>query len=204
MLEYTGLLIFKYTRNNNYYSCILVLNITKAGFQHKPRIFFLFCDLDFMIFFEIVGVVHGYFGHKTWKPFVVFMKLGKKSLNLVGFGVGIHETREKKLNPGGFWWYSWSGGGLSIGASRRSTGAATASWNHPNPPGFNLFFIEFHETTTKTLQVSTYFFTEFHETTNGFNFYGQKYPWNHQKFQKKSWNQVTKKKNARFLFKTSV
>ena len=25
------------------------------------------------------------------------MKLGKKSLNLVGFGVGIHETREKKI-----------------------------------------------------------------------------------------------------------
>ena len=90
--KHTGLLIFKYTRDNNYYSCILVLNITKAGFQHKPRIFFLFCDLDFMIFFEIFVVIHGYFGHKTWKPFVVFMKLGKK-----------------KFKPGGFWrWYSWN------------------------------------------------------------------------------------------------
>ena len=171
MLEYIGLLIFKYTRDNNYYSCILVLNITKAGFQHKPRIFFLFCDLDFMIFFEIVGVIHGYFGHKTWKPFVVFMKLGKKSLNLVGFGVGIHETREKKIE-------TW-----------RVLVVFMKRWRPLDrrlPPPL-------HET-TKTLQVSTYFFTEFHETTNGFNFYGQKYPWNHQKFQKKSWNQVTKKR----------
>ena len=98
MLEYTGLLIFKYTRDNNYYSCILVLNITKAGFQHKPRIFFLFCDLDFMIFFEIVGVIHGYFGHKTWKPFVVFMKLGKKSLNLEGFAP-IDRGRHRFMKP---------------------------------------------------------------------------------------------------------
>ena len=158
MLEYTGLLIFKYTRDNNYYSCILVLNITKAGFQHKPRIFFLFCDLDFMIFFEIVGVIHGYFGHKTWKPFVVFMKLGKKSLNLVGFGVGIHETREKKIET---WrvlvvfmkrWRPVDRRFAPIDRgrhrfmkppkpSRFQVIFYRVSWNHhQNPPGFNLFF----------------------------------------------------------------
>ena len=158
MLEYIGLLIFKYTRDNNYYSCILVLNITKAGFQHKPRIFFLFCDLDFMIFFEIVGVIHGYFGHKTWKPFVVFMKLGKKSLNLVGFGVGIHETREKKIET---WrvlvvfmkrWRPVDRRFAPIDRGRHRFMKPPkpsrfqlifyrVSWNHhQNPPGFNLFF----------------------------------------------------------------
>jgi len=33
---------------------------------------------------------------------VVFMKLENKSLNLEGFGGGIHETRKKKFKPGGF------------------------------------------------------------------------------------------------------
>ena len=74
--KHTGLLIFKYTRDNNYYSCILVLNITKAGFQHKPRIFFLFCDLDFMYYLVTFGGIHENF----WQ----------ENLKTIG---GIHETR---------------------------------------------------------------------------------------------------------------
>ena len=42
-------------------SCILGQNITKAGFHGKPRIFFLFCDLDFIDFFDDFMGIHGYF-----------------------------------------------------------------------------------------------------------------------------------------------
>ena len=58
---------------------ILVLNITKTGFQHIPRIFFLFCDLDIIDFFEVFGGIHAYFGTKNLISWVVFMKLEKKS-----------------------------------------------------------------------------------------------------------------------------
>ena len=37
-----------------------------------------FCDLVFINFFDIFGIIHEYFGKKTWKPFVVFMKVEKK------------------------------------------------------------------------------------------------------------------------------
>ena len=36
--------------------CILGKKITKAVFQQKPRIFFLFCDLDFNIFLKLLAV----------------------------------------------------------------------------------------------------------------------------------------------------
>ena len=59
------------------YSCIFGKNITKAGFQWKPRIFFLFCDLVFIDIFDGFSGIHGYFRriklktlggiHKTWK-----------------------------------------------------------------------------------------------------------------------------------------
>ena len=65
------------------FSCILVLNITKAGFQHKPRIFFLFCDPDIIDFFGDFGGIHEYFGIKNLIPWVVFMKLEKKKLILL-------------------------------------------------------------------------------------------------------------------------
>ena len=58
------------------YTCVLVLNITKAGFQHKPRIFFLFCDLVFIDFFKLFGDIHKNFG--------------TKNLNTMG---GIHDTQ---------------------------------------------------------------------------------------------------------------
>ena len=58
---------------------ILVLNITNTGFQHIPRIFFLFCDLDIIDFVEVFGGIHEYFGTKNLIPWVVFMKLEKKS-----------------------------------------------------------------------------------------------------------------------------
>ena len=72
-------MLVKYTRDNNYYSCILVLNITKAGFQHKPRIFFLFCDLVFIDFFNFLAVFAKNLAQKTWIPWVVFMILNKKT-----------------------------------------------------------------------------------------------------------------------------
>ena len=42
-------------------SCIFVQNITKAGFQYKPLLFFLFFVLDFTDLFEIFGGIHAYF-----------------------------------------------------------------------------------------------------------------------------------------------
>ena len=81
--------MFKNTRNENiskkycwwgWYeiivSCIFVQNITKAGFQYKPRIFFLFCDLDFIDYLVTFGGIHEYF----WQ----------ENLKTIG---GIHETR---------------------------------------------------------------------------------------------------------------
>ena len=62
------------------YSCILVLNITKAGFQHKPRIFFLFCDLVFIDFLNFLAVFTKILAQKTWIPWVVFMILNKKKV----------------------------------------------------------------------------------------------------------------------------
>ena len=59
------------------YSCIFVQNITKAGFQYKPRIFFYFCDLDFIDFFEIFGGIHEYLAINL-EAKVVFMKCEKK------------------------------------------------------------------------------------------------------------------------------
>ena len=64
------------------YTCILVLNITKAGFQHKPRIFFLFCDLSIINFLWRFWQYSRIFWHKKLDP------MG-----------GIHETRKKKLIP---------------------------------------------------------------------------------------------------------
>ena len=58
----------------------IVLNITNAGFQHIPRIFFLFCDLDIIDFFEVFGGIHEYFGTKNLITWVIFMKLEKKKL----------------------------------------------------------------------------------------------------------------------------
>ena len=43
----------------------IVLNITNTGFQHIPRIFFLFYELDIIVFFEFFGGIHEYFGTKT-------------------------------------------------------------------------------------------------------------------------------------------
>ena len=125
---------------------------------------------------------------------------------------------KNKLKPGGFWWFHRAGDRCHRNEIPRqifrdltkAPGAFSLfiffiSWNHNNTPGFNLFFIEFHETTTKTLQVSTYFFIEFHETTNGFKFYGQKYPWNHQKISKKIMKPGHKKKKmSGFLLKPAV
>ena len=44
--------------------CIFVQNITKEGFQYKPLLFFLFCDLDFINFLVIFGGIHEYFARK--------------------------------------------------------------------------------------------------------------------------------------------
>ena len=56
---------------------ILVLNITNSGFQHIPRFFFVtWISFDF---FEVFGGIHEYFGTKNLIPWVVFMKLEKKS-----------------------------------------------------------------------------------------------------------------------------
>ena len=93
-------------------------------------------------FLEVFSVTHEYFGNKTGKPFVVFMKLGKKSLNLVGFGVGIHETREKKIE-------TW-----------RVLVVFMKRWR---PVDRRLGPPPLHET-TKTLQVSTYFLSSFMNT----------------------------------------
>ena len=49
-------------------SCIFGINITNVGFQWKPCLFFLFCDLDFMNFFNLHGGIHEYFGKKILKP----------------------------------------------------------------------------------------------------------------------------------------
>ena len=43
----------------------IVLNITNTGFQHIPRIFFLFCDLDIIDFFEVYRGIYEDFGTKT-------------------------------------------------------------------------------------------------------------------------------------------
>ena len=58
----------------------IVLHITNTGFQHIPRIFFLFCDLDIIDFFEVFGGIHEYFGTKNLIPWVVIMKSIKKKL----------------------------------------------------------------------------------------------------------------------------
>ena len=52
----------------------------KARFQYKPRIFFLFCDLDFMYYLVTFGGIHENF----WQ----------ENLKTIG---GIHETRQKKI-----------------------------------------------------------------------------------------------------------
>ena len=57
-------------------SCIFVQNITKSGFQCKPRIFYLFCDLDFIDYLVTFGGIHEYFWQQNFKT--------------IG---GIHETR---------------------------------------------------------------------------------------------------------------
>ena len=48
----------------------------KARFQYKPRIFFLFCDLDFMYYLGTLGGIH----ENCWQ----------ENLKTIG---GIHETR---------------------------------------------------------------------------------------------------------------
>ena len=48
------------------------------GFKGKPCLFFLFCDLDFINFFNHLGGIHDYFGKKILKTKVVFMKCEKK------------------------------------------------------------------------------------------------------------------------------
>ena len=39
----------------------------KAGFHGKPRIFFLFCDLDLIDFYDSFIGIRGYFGSKKLK-----------------------------------------------------------------------------------------------------------------------------------------
>ena len=58
----------------DYYSSIFTQNITNVGFQQKPCLFFLFCDLDFIIFFNLVGGIRDYFGKKILKTKVVFIR----------------------------------------------------------------------------------------------------------------------------------
>ena len=108
------------------------------------------------------------------------MKLDKEiSWNLEGFG-GIHEA---------------------VAACRSALGPPPLHETTKTLQVSTYFFIEFHETTPKTLQVSTYFFTEYHETTNGIKFYGQKYPWYHQKISKKIMKPGHKKKMRGFSLK---
>ena len=108
-------------KNNNYYSCILVLNITKAGFQHNPRIFFLFCDLDFIDFFDCFRGIHGYFweqkienlGWYSWNQ-------TKKNLNFLGTPLG-PRTSVRRFAP--------------LSGPRAQRGAREVS----------IFFVGFHE-----------------------------------------------------------
>ena len=72
--------VFVNLEHSDYNSCILGQNITKAGFQCKPCMFFLSFDLDFIDFFDRFRGIHGYFGSKNWKPWVVFMKPDKKQI----------------------------------------------------------------------------------------------------------------------------
>ena len=60
--------------------CIFVQNITKAGFQYKPLLFFLFFGLDFINYFWNFWWYSRIFCIKTWKPWVVFMKCGKSKI----------------------------------------------------------------------------------------------------------------------------
>ena len=87
------------------------------------------------------------------------MKLGKKSLNLEGFGVGIHETREKKVET----WRvlvvfmkRWRP------VDRRFAPIDRGRHRFMKPP-------------KPSWEVSTYFFIEYHETTHGIKFLCQKF-----------------------------
>ena len=76
-----------------YNSCIFAQNITNVGFQWKPCLFFLFCDLDFINFFNLLGGIHDYFGKKILKTKVVFMKCEKKNnLNHLVTRLGIRAS----------------------------------------------------------------------------------------------------------------
>ena len=102
------------------YSCILSLNITKAGFQWKPRIFFLFCDLDFIDFFDGFSGIQGYFDRINWKPWVVFMKPDKKKLKPLRRHAGPSGLRSglrsgpraqpvsREVSTYFFYWVSWN------------------------------------------------------------------------------------------------
>ena len=61
------------------YTCILVLNINTAGFQHKTPIFFKnYVNWISLIFFRDFGCIHDYFGTKNLIPWMVFMILEEK------------------------------------------------------------------------------------------------------------------------------
>ena len=65
----------RFVMKPNIQKLYFVQNVTKARFQYKPRIFFLFCDLDFMYYLVTFGGIHENF----WQE------------NLKAIG-GIHET----------------------------------------------------------------------------------------------------------------
>ena len=60
----------------------------------RPRIFFYFCDLDFIDFFNFFGGIHGYFAINLESK-VVFMKCEKKVENTEGkysFAININQS----------------------------------------------------------------------------------------------------------------
>ena len=68
----------------------IVLNITKARFQYKPRIFFLFCDLDFMYYLvTLCGIHEKFLGTKFENHRWYSWNSVKKKLKLFGRPAGL-------------------------------------------------------------------------------------------------------------------
>ena len=82
----------------------------------RPRIFFYFCDLDYIDFFNFFGGIHGYFAINL-EIKMVFMKCEKKKVEITGA----------------------SGWGFRRGGRSSALAAATKS-PAGCPSGFNLFY----------------------------------------------------------------
>ena len=87
----------------------------------RPRIFFYFCDLDYIDFFNFFGGIHGYFAINL-EIKMVFMKCEKKKLKSLGHPAGDFVA--------------------AAGRRRFAPTTAASATKSPSgcPSGFNLFY----------------------------------------------------------------